>query len=71
MGLFSLASGFFGVTGMGIFAMGVRVAYGVAKGELDPTPVTKKSSGGGEDEIQLPNAWDLMMGKKPGRRGRR
>mmetsp|Transcript_58810 Transcript_58810/g.70138 ORF Transcript_58810/g.70138 Transcript_58810/m.70138 type:complete len:279 (+) Transcript_58810:34-870(+) len=69
MGLFSLASGFFGVTGMGIFAMGVRVAYGVAKGELDPTPVSKKSGGG--EEIKLPNAWDLMMGKKPGRRGRR
>jgi len=27
--------------------------------------------GGLEDDIALPNAWDLMMGKKPGRKGRK
>ena len=65
MGLVSLASGFFGVTGMGIFLLGVRVAVGVAKGELDPTPIKKKKS----EELEMPNVWDLMMNKKPGRRG--
>lgn len=64
MGLSSLASGFFGVTGVGIFALGVKVAIGVAKGELDPTPIVKKKG----DEIDLPNMWDLMLNKKPTRR---
>jgi hypothetical protein len=67
MGLFSLASGFFGVTGVGIFALGVRVAVGVMRGELDPAPLKKKSA---EEEIEMPNVWDLMMNKKSGR-GRR
>jgi len=65
MGLSSLASGFFGVTGLGIFLLGVRVAYGVATGELDPTPLQKNK----DAAPVLPNAWDLMTGKKPGRRG--
>jgi hypothetical protein len=60
----SLASGFFGVTGLGIFLLGVRVAYGVATGELDPTPIKKSK----QEEIEMPNVWDLMMNKKPGRR---
>ena len=64
MGILSLASGFFFVTGLGIFLLGVRVAQGVASGELDPT---RKSV---EEEVVLPNVWDLMMmGKKPRRRG--
>lgn len=67
MGLASLASGFFGVTGMGIFLLGVRVAVGVAKGELDPTPIKKKQS----DSPKMPDVWDLMMNKKPNRRGGR
>jgi hypothetical protein len=71
MGLISLASGFFGVTGLGIFLLGVRVAYGVAVGELDPTPI--KKSGGlspkDDDGVDLSNVWDLMMNKKPGRKG--
>ena len=67
MGLASLASGFFGVTGMGIFLLGVRVAIGVAKGELDPTPIKNKIT----DELEMPNVWDLMMNKKPNRRGGR
>lgn len=67
MGLASLASGFFGVTGMGIFMLGVKVAVGVSKGELDPTPIKKKAS----DNLEMPNVWDLMMNKKPTRRGGR
>lgn len=66
MGLVSLASGFFGVTGLGILLLGIRVAYGVAKGELDPTPIKKKAG----EEIEIPNVWDLMMNKKPNRRSR-
>ena len=69
MGLSSLASGFFGVTGMGIFLLGVRVAVGVAKGELDPTPIKRKKQEG--DKVEMPNVWDLMMNKKPSRRGGR
>ena len=65
MGLISLASGFFGVTGLGIFMLGVRVAYGVMTGELDPTPIKQNQS----EKIDMPNVWDLMLNKKPGRRG--
>jgi len=68
MGLISLASGFFGVTGMGIFMLGVRVAYGIAQGELDPTPLKKKIN---TDKVEMPNVWDLMMNKKPSRSGGR
>jgi hypothetical protein len=64
MGLMSLASGFFGVTGFGIFCLGLRVAFGVMRGELDPTPIKQK-----ESVRTTPNVLDLMMGKKPGRRG--
>lgn len=66
MGLISLASGFFCVTGMGIFGLGVRVAYGVTTGELDPTPIKQNQKAMAE----MPNVWDLMMGKKPNRRSR-
>jgi Protein of unknown function (DUF3082) len=77
MGLFALASGFFGVTGVGIMLLGVRVAIGVAKGELDPTPlppVVKPGGNGnadGSDRSEvLSNAWDLMTGggSRAGRR---
>jgi hypothetical protein len=64
MGLTSLASGFFGVCGFGIFLLGIRVAYGVATGELDPTPIKNA-----KQEIEMPNVWDLMLNKKQGRRG--
>jgi hypothetical protein len=66
MGLSSLASGFFGVTGLGLFLLGIRVAYGVLTGELDPTPLKKSLK---EDVVDLPNVWDFMTNKKPGRRG--
>jgi hypothetical protein len=66
MGLSSLASGFFGVTGLGLFLLGIRVAYGVLTGELDPTPLQKSLK---EDVVDLPNVWDFMTNKKPGRRG--
>lgn len=64
MGLVSLASGFFGVTGLGIMLLGVRVGYGVMTGELDPTPIKRSK----QEELDMPNVWDLMMNKKPGRR---
>ena len=67
MGLSSLASGFFGVIGIGIFLLGIRVAYGVVTGELDPTPIKQSKS----EEIVLPDVWSLMTGKKPNRRGSR
>ena len=66
IGLSSLASGFAAVTGLGVFLLGVRVAYGVMKGELDPTPTKKDKM----DLKELPNVWDLMMNKKPSRRNR-
>lgn len=69
MGMFSLLSGFFGVTGFGVFLLGVRVAYGVVTGELDPTPIKKMKRGGlEEDKVEVPNVWDFMTNKKPGRR---
>ena len=68
MGMVSLASGFFGVTGLGIFGMGVRVAYGVMTRELDPTPI-KSRSAPTKETVDLGNMMDLMMNKKPGRRG--
>ena len=75
MGLSSLASGFSLVTGLGVFSLGVRVAYGVITGELDPTPITRSSAGnlGGSSrkDLNVPNVWDLMMNKKPNKRGRR
>lgn len=37
VGLSSLAAGIFGFTALGIFLLGVRVALGVASGELDPS----------------------------------
>jgi Protein of unknown function (DUF3082) len=70
VGLVSLASGFFGVTGLGIFALGVRVAYGVAIGELDPTPIKKKQSDESEGAVDFGQVWDLMAGKTD-KRGRR
>ena len=66
MGLSSLASGFFGVVGIGIFLLGVRVGYGVLVGELDPTPIKKT----GDMEFEIPDVWGLMMGKNGKRRGR-
>lgn len=66
VGLMSLASGFFGVTGLGILALGIRVAYGVTTGELDPTPIKKVG-----EELEMPNVWDLMQNKQPGRRRRK
>ncbi len=67
MGLISLASGFFGVCGLGIFLLGVRVAYGVTIGELDPTPIKQNQ----QEKVNMPNMWDLMLNKKPNRRGGR
>lgn len=69
MGLFSLMSGFFGVIGLGVFMLGVRVAYGVVTGELDPTPIVQpKRPGIEEEKFDLPNAWDLMTGNTKSKR---
>lgn len=68
VGLVSLASGFFGVTGMGILALGIRVAYGVATGELDPTPLEKSKEE--KEAVDLGNVWNLMANKNQ-KRGRR
>mmetsp|Transcript_12231 Transcript_12231/g.11973 ORF Transcript_12231/g.11973 Transcript_12231/m.11973 type:complete len:96 (+) Transcript_12231:731-1018(+) len=68
MGSISLASGFFGVTGLGIFGMGVRVAYGVMTGELDPTPIKQRTTKA-KETVDMSNMLDLMMNKKSGRRG--
>eukprot|EP01038_Epipyxis_sp_PR26KG_P008005 gene8005-10848_t len=40
VGLFTLASGFSGVIGLGLFLLGLTVGVGVIKGELDPKKVT-------------------------------
>mmetsp|Transcript_61383 Transcript_61383/g.150229 ORF Transcript_61383/g.150229 Transcript_61383/m.150229 type:complete len:316 (+) Transcript_61383:86-1033(+) len=74
MGMISLASGFFGVTGLGIFLLGVRVAYGVMTGELDPTPIKPSASAVAaakekQDAVELGKIMDLMMNKRPTRRG--
>jgi Protein of unknown function (DUF3082) len=71
VGLVSLASGFFGVTGLGILLLTFRVAYGVLTGELDPTPIKKagKKAGNDNDALELPNVLDLMLNKRPKRRG--
>jgi hypothetical protein len=69
MGLISLASGFSLVSGLGVFLLGCRVAYGVFTGELDPTPI--KKVGLKNDEFEIPNVWDLMTNKKPNRKNRR
>eukprot|EP00591_Stephanopyxis_turris_P010477 CAMPEP_0195529456 /NCGR_PEP_ID=MMETSP0794_2-20130614/31991_1 /TAXON_ID=515487 /ORGANISM="Stephanopyxis turris, Strain CCMP 815" /LENGTH=221 /DNA_ID=CAMNT_0040660763 /DNA_START=353 /DNA_END=1018 /DNA_ORIENTATION=- len=80
VGIFTLASGFSGVTGVGLFLLGTRVAYGVARGELDPTPIRKKSlsrgfefddGDDGGQKVGFSDAWDFMMGKKDGKKGRR
>jgi hypothetical protein len=72
MGLVSLASGFFGVTGVGILLLAARVAYGVAMGELDPTPIptAKKDDGLDATSSSSNNPWDLMLNKNS-KRGRR
>lgn len=67
MGIIALATGFFGVTGLGIFLLGLRVAYGVATGELDPTPLPEQQ----KQKDELPNVWDLMLNKKPTRRNKK
>jgi Protein of unknown function (DUF3082) len=71
VGLVSLASGFFGVTGLGILLLTFRVAYGVITGELDPAPPVKKISplaaNKANNELEF-NVFDLMLNKRPKRR---
>eukprot|EP00527_Entomoneis_sp_CCMP2396_P001650 CAMPEP_0198147834 /NCGR_PEP_ID=MMETSP1443-20131203/38011_1 /TAXON_ID=186043 /ORGANISM="Entomoneis sp., Strain CCMP2396" /LENGTH=243 /DNA_ID=CAMNT_0043812327 /DNA_START=206 /DNA_END=937 /DNA_ORIENTATION=+ len=70
MGLVSLASGFFGVTGLGILLLTFKVTAGVAKGELDPTPIVNNKMDNKQQEFEMGNAWDLMLNKKPSRKRR-
>ena len=70
MGLVALATGFFGVTGMGIFLLGVRVAYGVVTGELDPTPLPTSSTLAEKEKVDMGSVWDLRTNKNQ-KRGRR
>jgi hypothetical protein len=64
VGLFALASGFFGVTGAGILLLAIRVAIGVSKGELDPASSSKPFDSNGDDDRSrlISNAWELMTG---------
>jgi Protein of unknown function (DUF3082) len=72
IGLSALASGFFGVTGLGILLLGLRVLYGVIVGELDPTPKAKDGStaSGQDTKIEIQEMWKLMtnQSKKRGQR---
>jgi hypothetical protein len=75
IGMFALASGFFGVTGVGILLLAARVAVGVAKGDLDPKSGASSSpprgagggvSGGADEKDErtrlVSSAWELMTG---------
>lgn len=68
IGLVSLAAGFFGVTGIGILALGVRVGYGVVTGELDPTP--RSDAKAAASKVDMGEVWDFMTGES-NKRGRR
>lgn len=70
MGLVSLAAGFFGVTGLGIFSLGVRVGYGVLTGELDPTPRIDKKGDKEEAQVDMGSVWEFMTNSNS-KRGRR
>jgi hypothetical protein len=73
MGLSALASGFFGVTGLGILLLAIRVGYGVVTGELDPTPIVTNSSKTISDDttkVDMSNVWDMMMNKSTKKRQR-
>jgi Protein of unknown function (DUF3082) len=72
MGLIALASGFFGVTGIGILLLAIRVGYGVIIGELDPSPSNYNATNNNIDnnKVNIGKVWDLMLNKsnKKGRR---
>ena len=66
MGLSALASGFFGVTGIGILLLAVRVGFGVVTGELDPTPIASNLPNKAADDsakVDMSNVLDMMMNK--------
>ncbi len=62
----TLMSGFCGLAGVGVTALGLRVGVGVAKGELDPTKISDrdKLSRDSSGNVQIPDIWGLMTGKK-------
>lgn len=65
IGLISLLSGFFGVTGFGIFLLSIRVTYGIMKGELDPTPPKSVKASYEKQQDTISKSWDYMLNKKP------
>lgn len=71
MGLAALASGFFGVTGIGILLLAIRVGYGVITGELDPTPISPTTNNqlnsidDSSVKVDMSNVWDFMTNKPP------
>jgi hypothetical protein len=83
VGITSLGAGFSAVTGLGLAALGIRVAYGVyVTGELDPTPTSKSfsrtsasspslpefSDQEGSDKFDAREAFALMFGDNKKRR---
>lgn len=65
-GLVALASGFWGVTGIGLLLLGVRVTYGVyITGELDPTPLPSTVDTTPENEkVDWTRMWKLMTNQR-------
>ena len=59
IGLCTLASGFFTVTGLGILLLGIRVTQGVVSGELDPN-LKDKTTTTNMDIVEIPNIWEYM-----------
>lgn len=57
--LSSLGAGIFGFTALGLFALGLRVAYGVATGELDPD----QAPTGPVEQSTIDKVSDLLSGK--------
>jgi hypothetical protein len=59
IGITSLGAGFSAVTGLGLAALGIRVAYGVyITGELDPTPTVKKVNSSSPSTTVIPGFSD-------------
>merc|ERR1711971_1030614 len=59
--LSALGAGIFGFTALGLFALGLRVAYGVAMGELDPD----QEPAGPVKQSTIEKVSDLLARKKP------
>jgi len=62
VGCAALLTGFTGITGCGVTALGVRVGVGVARGELDPTLIKDRFKDN-KKGAKLPDIIGLMTGK--------